>query len=131
MITYVDKTADITPEMISGMFVGWPNPPTAQTLIKVMRSSYRGIWALDGRRVVGYINAISDGVLTAFIPWLEVLPEYQGQGIGSELVRRMVAELGDMYSIDLLCDNDLVEFYERQGFFGSTGAALRNYSALQ
>lgn len=36
--------------------------------------------------VLGYLNMISDGVLTAFIPLLEVLPEYQGEGIGSELV---------------------------------------------
>jgi ribosomal protein S18 acetylase RimI-like enzyme len=47
--------------------------------------------------VVGFINAISDGLATAFLPWLEVLPDYQGRGIGRELTKRMLAELADLY----------------------------------
>jgi len=30
-------------------------------------------------RVVGFVNMLSDGALTAFIPRLEVLPGYQGK----------------------------------------------------
>ncbi|WP_390620198.1 GNAT family N-acetyltransferase [Nigerium massiliense] len=88
--------------MIRGLFVGWPAPPSPATLIRVMEGSFRRVWAIEDQRVVGYINAISDGVLNAFIPWLEVHPDYQGRGIGRELVTRLVAELQDMYAIDLL-----------------------------
>jgi ribosomal protein S18 acetylase RimI-like enzyme len=66
-------------------------------------------------RVVGFVHAIGDGVLTAFIPSLEVLPEYQGRGIGTELVRRLLVRLEGRYSVDLVCDDDLVPFYERLG----------------
>ena len=52
--------------------------------------------------MVGFVTAISDGVLSAFIPLLEVLPEWQGPGIGTELVRRILAELEDFYMVSRL-----------------------------
>ena len=66
----------------------------------------------DGR-VVGFVTAISDGVLSAFIPLLEVLPDHQRQGIGSELVRRMLSRAGGFYMVDLVCDPELEPFYRR------------------
>ncbi|SEA77092.1 Acetyltransferase (GNAT) family protein [Bowdeniella nasicola] len=130
MISFHYDSADIRPDMIDGFFVGWPSPPNAQTLIDVMDGSYRRIWAVADGKVVGYINAISDGVLNAFIPWLEVHPDYQEQGIGRELVERMVAELELMYAIDLMCDEELIPYYEKLGFMAATGAVRRNRTAL-
>jgi GNAT superfamily N-acetyltransferase len=76
---------------------------------------------------VGFITAISDGVLAAYIPLLEVLPAWQGQGIGAELVRRMQAQLQRFYMVDLLCDPEVQPFYERLGLHRATGMLLRNY----
>jgi len=72
--------------------------------------------ALDGDAVVGFVTAISDGVLSAFIPLLEVLPEYRHRRIGTELVRRLLGRLDDLYSIDLCCDAGLEPFYSALGF---------------
>lgn len=130
MITYLTDAGSVRADQVEGFFVGWPSPPSAQKLVEVMDASYRRVWALDGDRAVGYINAISDGVLTAFLPWLEVLPEYQGRGIGTELVRRIVDQLDDMYSVDLACDDDVVGFYEHLGFFRLTAMGRRNQGAL-
>ena len=77
--------------------------------------------------VIGYITAITDGVSAAYIPHLEVRPSWQGQGIGSELVRRMLAQLRHLYMIDLMCDDELQPFYERLGFRPWTGMLIRNY----
>lgn len=130
-ISYQTVSQGIRPDMIEGMFVGWPDPPSAETLIRVMDGGYRRVWALSDGRVVGYVNAISDGVLNAFIPWLEVHPEFQDQGVGAELIRRIVAELDGMYAIDVCCDAELVGWYERLGFVGFAGAGLRNRAALR
>jgi ribosomal protein S18 acetylase RimI-like enzyme len=65
------------------------------------------------RQVVGFVTAMGDGALGAFIPLLEALPEYRDRGIGAELMRLALARPGDRYSIDLVCDPDLVPFYER------------------
>ncbi|MBA2682288.1 MAG: GNAT family N-acetyltransferase, partial [Ktedonobacteraceae bacterium] len=72
-------------------------------------------------------TAITDHVLCAYIPLLEVLPSYQGQGIGTELVRRMLEKLNNIYMVDLLCDPDLQPFYARAGMQPTTGMLLRNY----
>ncbi len=61
----------------------------------------------------GYITAITDGILSAYLPFLEVLPEYQGHGIGIELVRRMLTILGNLYMVNDICDRALQSFYER------------------
>ena len=76
------------------------------------------------------MTAISDGVLTAFIPWLEVLPAYQGRGIGDELLRRVTTALSHMYSIDLVCDADLVDYYRRHGMIALSGMGLRHPEVL-
>ncbi|SDN68513.1 Acetyltransferase (GNAT) domain-containing protein [Actinomyces ruminicola] len=129
-LTYLTGRGSVAPDQIEGMFVGWPSPPSAAQLVAVMDGSYRRVWALDGDRVVGYISAISDGVLNAFIPWLEVHPDYQGRGIGAELVRRLLAQLDDMYAVDLCCDPEMLPYYERLGFARLAGAGLRNPGAL-
>lgn len=40
-------------------------------------------------RLVGYVNALSDGAFTTFVGALVVHPEAQRQGIGSELLHRV------------------------------------------
>lgn len=81
----------------------------------------------DDGTVVGFITAVSDHLSCAYIPHLEVLPAYQGEGIGSELVRRMLTKLRELYMIDLLCDPPLQPFYERLGMRPVVGMAIRNY----
>jgi ribosomal protein S18 acetylase RimI-like enzyme len=129
MIVYTDSLDGITPDKLTGFFVGWLNPPSAETHLRVLQGSYKFWLAVDDTtgKVIGYINAISDGVLAAFIPGLEVVPEYKGQGIGTELVKRILHSLSHLYSIDLMCDADVQPFYERVGMHRYTGMILRYY----
>jgi ribosomal protein S18 acetylase RimI-like enzyme len=112
MIHYTDSIEGITPGNLHGFFVGWPNPPSPQTHLKLLSSSDEIVLAVDSCSgdVVGFITAISDGVLSAYIPLLEVLPEYQQQGIGKTMVKTMLNKLRHLYMIDLLCDPDLRDF---------------------
>ena len=130
-ISYLESATGIKCDQLQGFFVDWPNPPDAQTHLKLLHSSDQVVLALDSetRLVVGFITAITDSVLSAYIPLLEVLPNYQGQGVGSELVGRMVAKLNHLYMIDLLCDPKLQPFYEKAGMQQSgVGMLIRNYS---
>jgi len=129
VIGYRDTPAGIGPEHLNGFFVGWPNPPSPEVHLNVLLHSDAVVLALDEEsgQVVGYITAITDHVLAAYIPHLEVLPSYQGAGIGRALVERMLEKLGDLYMIDLVCDPDVVAFYERLGFRKNNGMFIRNY----
>ena len=130
MIRYVDSLEGISAgQLRGGFFEGWGNAPSPETHLRILQGSAHVMLALDDQtgNVVGFITAISDGVLAAYIPLLEVLPEYKNQGIGTALVRRMLAQLQHLYMIDLLCDPDVQPFYERLGMHRSHGMLVRNY----
>lgn len=129
LIQYKIYSSDLKDlEIGQGFFNGWPNPPNVEKHREILKKSYKSIVAINEKNIIiGFINSISDGVLSAYIPLLEVLPQYQNQHVGSELVKRMLEELNDFYMIDLLCDKDLQEFYEKQGMFKSQGMLARNY----
>ena len=133
MIDYTDDLTSVREDMLRGFFVGWPQAPSARQHLAVLRGSYRSVVAIEetDHRVVGFVNMLSDGVLTAFIPWLEVLPAYQGQGVGGELTRRILEGTERFYSVDLLCDAPLVPYYARFGMAGASGALLGHPTALE
>ena len=85
----------------------------------------------DLGELVGFVTAITDGVFAAYIPLLEVLPSAQGHGIGRTLVQRMLARLQACYMIDLVCDEDVVAFYEQLGGSRLDGVGWRNYERLE
>ena len=130
---YLTSAEGIPPDQLHGFFVGWPNPPSPETHLAILRRSAAVALAVDeaNGQVVGFINALSDGVLSAFIPLLEVLPDYQGRGIGSELVQRLLAQLEDLYAVDLLCDVEVQPFYARLGMQPAQGMMLRRYARQQ
>lgn len=129
MISYTDSLAGVTTEHLQGgFFVGWPNPPSSITHYRILENSAAVVLArIDDGTVVGFITSVSDHISCAYIPHLEVLQAYQGQGIGSELVRRMIEKLRHLYMIDLVCDPPLQSFYERLGMQAVVGMVVRNY----
>lgn len=129
MISYQEHADGVSEQDLAGFFVGWPNPPSPATHLRLLRGSQHVVLARDGEGgpVVGFVTAISDGVLSAYIPHLEVLPAYQGQGIGTALMGRMLGLLRQLYMIDLICDPELQPYYERLGMRRITGMLVRNY----
>jgi predicted N-acetyltransferase YhbS len=125
MIKYQPSVDGVSAEDLAGFFVGWPSPPSPERRLDLLRGSSHVVVARDGARVVGFVTALTDGVLMAYLPLLEVLPEYQQAGVGSALVNRVLDELGSLYGVDICCDDDVVPFYERFGFQKVNGMVLR------
>lgn len=128
MITFTDDISGLGCEDLEGFFAGWVRPVSTEMHMEILRNSQQCLLAIEAESgsVVGFITAISDGVLAAYIPFLEVRVDYQGQGIGSELVRRMLDQLRRMYMVDVICDPDLQPFYERFGFRRASGMMIRS-----
>lgn len=128
-IHYLDSLETVTAEQLQGFFVGWPNPPLPVTHYRLLQGSDVVVLARDTRSpaIVGFVTAITDGVLAAYIPLLEVLPAYQHLGIGTALMERVLQRLSHLYAVDLLCDPELQPYYARLGMRPATGMLLRNY----
>jgi GNAT superfamily N-acetyltransferase len=128
VITYASDPV-VSPDSLVGFFDGWPTAPTPDVHAELLRRSALAEVAFDGDRVIGFATAISDGVLSAYIPLLEVHSTHRGRGIGTILIERLLARLSDLYMVDVVCDDDVAPFYARLGFTRAAGMMRRNYGA--
>jgi ribosomal protein S18 acetylase RimI-like enzyme len=131
-IRYSEELGGLSAADLVGFWEGWPTRPSPERHLRALRGSEIAILAIDdvAGRVVGFVTAVGDGELAAFVPFLEVLPAYRGRGIGRELLRRALERLDGRYSVDLVCDDELVPFYERLGFTRLAAMAIRDRDAL-
>ncbi len=127
MIEYRSDITTLAPEQIQGFFVGWQHPFPPETHLRMLAGSDLAQVAIDTDtgRVIGFVAALPDDVQGAFITLLEVLPAYQGQGVGKALLTQMLDRLSHIQTIELMCDADLVPFYEQFGMKPSGGMVLR------
>jgi GNAT superfamily N-acetyltransferase len=132
-IEYRTSAADVRWDQLDGFFVGWDVRPSASTLLDHLVRSYRCAIAVDlnGDRVVGFATAISDGLLAAYIPLVEVLPGWHERGIGTQLMNVLLEQLKHLYMVDLACDDDVRPFYEKLGMTAGTAMIRRNERALR
>jgi len=129
MIEYSDRILPYDDFIIKGFCNGWQKPLTIKEIIDLLRNSSYRIIAVDTetKRIVGIITALSDEVNWAFIPDLEVVPEFKGRGIGKALLEKMLAKFSHMNCIDLTCDIAMQTYYEKFGMLRSNGMIIRKY----
>lgn len=99
---------------------GWwgEGPDQPEHLATLVAGSHCFLLALDGEEPVGMGRAISDRVSDAYIQDLTVRAEWRGQGIASELVRRLVQRLEQdgLRWIGLVAEQGSQPLYDRLGF---------------
>ena len=99
--------------------VGWTNYTHQPEMLEQALSHSLVIYlALDGDAVVGLIRLVGDGFSSVFVQDLIVLPSYQGQGIGSNLMKEALADYKDAYQVQLATEQTekTLEFYRSLGF---------------
>ncbi len=130
-IEYRD-TKEFDAEELAELFlsVEWGSGNFPDRLQQGIRNSDHVISAWDGSRLVGLMNCLTDGFMCAYFHYLLVRPEYQGRGIGAELVRRMLERCSDCLTKVLISYNEQVGFYERCGFKARTEATAMSITDL-
>lgn len=96
--------------------VEWSSGHYPEKLVVAMKNFETVYTAWDGDRLVGLICAMDDGIMTAYIHYLLVNPQYHHQGIGKHLVEKMKETYKDYLRIVLVAYNDEIEFYKSCGF---------------
>jgi ribosomal protein S18 acetylase RimI-like enzyme len=87
-------------------------------LATVLERNWYMVTAYDGQSLVGIGRIVSDGLLHAIIYDLITDPGYRGKGIGTEILRRLVARCREarVRDIQLFCADGAQAFYEKRGF---------------
>ena len=99
--------------------VGWTNYTNQpQMLEQAMSHSLATYLARDGEEIVGLVRLVGDGFSSVFVQDLIVLPSYQRQGIGSNLMKEALADYKDAYQIQLVTERTekTLGFYRSLGF---------------
>ena len=94
----------------------WSSAQKPELLHKALLASHSLVTAWHYTKLVGLANAISDGHLVVYYPHLLVLPEYQRRGIGTELMRRLMARYEGFHQQVLVADGRALDFYRKCGF---------------
>ena len=94
----------------------WSAADKPELLHKALLASHSLITAWDNSTLVGLGNAISDGYLVVYYPHHLVLPEYRRHGIGTEIMRRLIARYQGFHQHMLVADGRALEFYRKFGF---------------
>ena len=81
-----------------------------------LRSAWRVVAVYDGRGMVGFARAISDGVALAYLADVYVEERARGDGVGVELVGTMIDGGPGAHMRWMLHTRDAHGLYERFGF---------------
>jgi len=94
-----------------------------------LMNSYYHVAVYDNDKLIGYIDTVSNGVTDAYIQDLMVHPQYQGRGIGTELMNRTIAYLKEskIYMISVVFEERLLPFYKRFGFYPKLSGQMQTY----
>jgi GNAT superfamily N-acetyltransferase len=91
---------------------------TKDELCKTIMESYYCVSAYHLDKLIGFGRIMSDRILHAMIYEMIVYPDYQGRGIGREILNRLLTKCFDnnIRDIQLFCAKGKREFYEKMGF---------------
>ena len=120
MIDYRD-TKDFTQQELERLFlsVEWSSGHYPDKLAIAMKNFATVFSAWDGDKLVGMICAMDDGVMNAYVHYLLIDPEHQGQMIGRTLVDMVKKKYADYLRLIVIAYDKEMKFYENCGFVKS------------
>lgn len=101
--------------------VGFSDIPIEQAKKALSKGLFNAV-AICDEKVVGMGRIVGDGVMYWYIQDVCILPEYQGQGIGSAIVNRLLQYVNEFgmpdteTRVSLMAAKGKDKFYEKLGF---------------
>ena len=105
--------------------VGWTAYTSDPSSLRAgFSNSLLTLGAYEGDQLIGIIRAVGDGATIVLIQDILVLPKYQRRGIGTELLKAVLARYPKVRQIQLATDNT----EKKKAFYRSCG--FREYGEL-
>ena len=122
-IQYKTDLSDVSWQRLTELFeaVGWDTRPPEDLKQACERSTYVR-FAYHRNKIVGTGRIVSDGKYYAMIVDLAVDPAYQGNGIGSTILRQLTGEIADYWIVSLRAAEGKEPFYLKRGWKKSKSA---------
>lgn len=116
-IVYKD-THKFTEKQLKDLFlsVDWSSGHFPDKLVLAMKNFETVYSAWNNNELVGLICVMDDGVMTAYVHYLLVKPEYQDKNIGKNLVEKVTTKYKDYLRIVVVAYDGEIGFYEKCGF---------------
>ena len=119
-IQYKERKPSVAEYDAMRLSVGWNNGRDKDKIKLAIKRSLYFITAYEGKKLVGMGRIIGDEGYAFYIQDVIVLPDYQGKGIGKEMMDRIMAYFDKKgirdAMIGLLAAKDKEKFYEKYGF---------------
>lgn len=124
MLTYTFLNEPTTDQIdaITAMYrsEGWwtQEKDDRELVARIVAGSHCFLLVAQEDKTVGMGRAISDGVSDAYIQDVTVKKEYRGQGIGKQIICKLVERLNadGLDWVGLIAENNSYQFYEQLGF---------------
>lgn len=118
MITYTD-VKKFTQEEAQQLFlsVGWISGQYPSRLYKALINSSTVVTAWDETRLVGLVRVLDDSEMVAYIHYVLVNPDYQGQKIAGTMIGIIKEKYKDYLYLEIMPEESKnAGFYEKLGF---------------
>ena len=118
-MSYIYKeTKDFSEKELEKLFlsVNWSSGKYPEKLKIAMANSHRVFSVWDGEKLIGLMNSLSDGIMTAYFHYLLINPKYHNLGLGRELVAKMLKEYENYPRKVLIAYDEELNFYKNCGF---------------
>ena len=118
----------IKPEQLQVLFrqTDWAEDRSIEGIRTMLEGTAVVLGAWEADRLIGFARTITDGIYRGLIDDVVVEKSRSGQGIGSELMRRLLERLTEIgiEEIFLRCGKDVVPYYQRHGFKITRGVVM-------
>lgn len=102
---------------------GWQHRiPSMNYLLKLADASQRALVAVEEGQIVGFARAITDGLSNGYLSMVVVQESCRGQGIGTQLVERIIGDEPHVTWVLRAGREGAREFFSRLGFTASAEA---------
>ena len=129
MISFKENNKNVEEFILLYNAVGW-GAYSEEISKTALENTFYSISVYDDDKIVGYGRLIGDNICYMYVHDIMVVPEYQGQKIGSMIMKKLLEKINEIKKenpdlrVYLGASKNREKFYEKFGFIKRTEADL-------